>query len=80
MGYDTFIQDFLNKYQPADSSFRAQAPADAHPAQEVEEVALPQCQPWLRERQKPKHRHFRLHEIVTESDHIPFVFSLYIES
>merc|ERR1711934_190566 len=38
VGYDTWIVDFLNKHQPADSSFRTQKPADAHPAQEVEEI------------------------------------------
>jgi len=38
VGYDTWIVDFLNKHQPADSSFRVQRPADAHPAQEVEEI------------------------------------------
>lgn len=38
VGYDTWIVDFLNKHQPADSSFRTQKPADAHPAQEIEEI------------------------------------------
>merc|ERR1711998_798625 len=38
VGYDTWLVDFLNRFQPADSSFRIQKPADFHPAQEVEEV------------------------------------------
>jgi Ca2+-binding EF-hand superfamily protein len=38
VGYDTWIVDFLNKHQPADSSFRTQKPADPHPAQEIEEM------------------------------------------
>merc|ERR1711990_449246 len=38
VGYDTFINDFLNNHQPADSSFRVQAPATAHPGQELEEI------------------------------------------
>jgi len=38
VGYDTWIVDFLNKHQPVDSSFRTQKPADAHPAQEIEEI------------------------------------------
>merc|ERR1711934_61119 len=38
VGYDTWVVDFLNKHQPADSSFRVQRPGDAHPAQEVEEI------------------------------------------
>jgi len=38
VGYDTWLVDFLNKHQPMDSSFRTQKPADAHPAQEIEEI------------------------------------------
>jgi len=38
VGYDTWVVDFLNKHQPADSSFRVQKPADAHAAQEIEEI------------------------------------------
>jgi len=38
VGYDTWIVDFLNKHQPADSSFRTQKPADPHPGQEIEEI------------------------------------------
>jgi len=38
VGYDTWIVDFLNKHQPADSSFRTQKPASAHAAQEIEEI------------------------------------------
>jgi len=38
VGYDTWLVDFLNKHQPADSSFRVQRPADSHPAQEIEEL------------------------------------------
>jgi hypothetical protein len=38
VGYDTWLVDFLNIHQPADSSFRIQKPADAHPGQEIEEI------------------------------------------
>jgi len=38
VGYDTWIVDFLNKHQPADSSFRTQKPADPHHGQEIEEI------------------------------------------
>jgi Ca2+-binding EF-hand superfamily protein len=38
VGYDTWLIDFLNQHQPADSSFRAQKPADSHPGQESEEI------------------------------------------
>jgi len=38
VGYDTWVVDFLNKHQPADSSFRVQRPAGAHHGQEVEEI------------------------------------------
>jgi len=38
VGYDSWLNDFLDMHQPADSSFRIPKPADAHPAQEIEEI------------------------------------------
>jgi hypothetical protein len=38
VGYDAWIVDYLNLYQPADSSFRTQRQPTAHPGQPWEEI------------------------------------------
>merc|ERR1712028_44254 len=38
VGYDAWIVDYLNLYQPADSSFRTQGQPTAHPGQPWEEI------------------------------------------